>query len=190
VTYYRVLRDSAVTDLCFLGAPLDSSGTIDARRFTDCEKFGAPGESLKIPVVEHGRRPEFAFGAFDMPVVAPQLGNRLRDLAPEAVELIPAIAGGTECHILNVFDCVDCIDEDRTVGEKWPADSPRADRIGQYRTIVHLFLDPRRVSGRHIFRVQGWQVALVISDRVVEQLSRRDLDGIRLLPVTPEVGVR
>ncbi|SRR6266487_2050344 len=182
--YYRVLKDREVADLCFFGEPRDVSGEIDARRFTRCERYGEPPKPLQIPIVEPGNKPDFAFGAFDLPVVSPRLGRRLQDLAPDAVELIPAIADDAEREILNVLRCVDCIDEARTVGEKWPVGSPRKDRVGQYRTIVHLFLDSSRLVGHHVFRVRGWEVALVISDDVAQQLPKAQMYGTRLIPVT------
>ncbi len=182
--YYRVLRDRSVTDLSFLGEPSDSSGQVDARRFTRGEPFGTPAEVLTVPIVEPGMQVDFAFGAFDLPVVSTSLGQSLRAFAPESVELVPAVVGNVERDILNVLDCIDCIDEQRTVGEKWPADTLRSDRVGQYRTVVHLFLDESRIGGRHIFRVAGWRVALVISEALARHVSADEVLGLHLVPVT------
>ncbi|MBO0830737.1 MAG: hypothetical protein J2P28_00095 [Actinobacteria bacterium] len=183
-TYYRVVTDPLVAGLCLFGEPHDASGQLDARRFTHCEKFGQPLTPLRIPITVDGVQPEFGLGAFELPVVSPQLGKVLLAVAPGDVELIPAAAGQDPRSILNVLSCVDCIDEDRTVGDKWPADSPRAGRIGTYRTIVDLFLDASRITGQSVFRVRGWEVALVISEQVAQHLSEPQLRGIRLLQVT------
>jgi hypothetical protein len=184
LNYYRVLKDRDVANLCFFGEPVGSSGEVDARRFTRCEIYAAHDETLRIPILKYGEQPDFAYGAFDLPVVSPSLGRRLQEFAPESVELIPAVADEVERKILNVLACVDAIDEQRTVGEKWPSDTLREDRAGQYRTIVHLFLDVSRLGGHHVFRVGGWQVALVISETLAKQLSADEMNGVRLVPVT------
>jgi hypothetical protein len=48
---------------------------------------------------------------------------------------------------------------------------------------VHLFIDPSRAN-HEIFRVAGWEVALVVSDKFAHVTGLAAVEGIRLLPVT------
>ena len=185
VGYSRVLFDSAVSDLWFLGEPMSHSGeAIDARRFTACERFGTIDEPLRLPIQQSGRAARLTFGSFDMPVVDRALGASFAAAASGDVELVPAIAeDGSELSIANVLPCLDCIDESKTVGEKWTESHGRPDRVGRYRTIVHLFIDRSRAD-HEIFRVAGWKIALVVSDRFAHATGLAAVEGIRLLPVT------
>lgn len=183
--YSRVLVDSAVGDLWFLGEPVTHSGeVIDARRFTACQRFGPVDEPLRLPIQHLGRRAQLTFAAFDMPVVDRALGASIFEAVGDDVELVSAIAeDGSELSIVNVLPCLECIDESKTVGEKWAERDGRPDKTGSYRTIVQLFIDRSRVD-HEVFRVAGWKIALVVSDAFAEVTSLAALDGIRLLPVT------
>lgn len=177
--------DSKVPDLWFLGEPFAADGEqIDARRFTDCEAFGQIAQPLRLPIDEAGRAPRLSFGAFDMPVVDKELGEAFALAAGSDIELVPAIAeDGSELMIVNVLACVDCIDESKTIGDKWTEPDGRPDKVGEYRTIVRLFIDPSRVD-HEMFRVTGWEVALVVSDWFADVTGLSALEGVRLQSVT------
>lgn len=187
--YSRVLVDSTVGDLWFLGGPYLSDGrAVDARLFTRCETFANVYEHLSLPIQRPGRVGRLTFGAFDMPVVDRALADSFSAGAGNDIQLVPAAAeDGTELFIVNVLPCVDCIDETKTVGEKWTARDGRPDRIGRYRTIVHLFIDPNRVH-HDIFRVSQWKIALIVSDRFADVAGLAAIEGIRLEPVTWTAG--
>jgi hypothetical protein len=184
VAYSRVLVDGSIGDLWFLGKPVEPSGAaIDARRFTACEPFGPVVEPLRLSIQRPGRVARLTFGPFDMPVVDQQLSDAFAAAADRDVELVSAIAeDGTELSIVNVLPCLECIDEANTVGEKWAESDGRADRVGMYRTIVHLVIDPSRVD-HEIFRVAGWKIALIVSDRFADATGLAAVEGVRLLPV-------
>jgi len=76
---------------------------------------------------------------------------------PLAYHRRSADASARAAGVANVLPCVDCIDESRTVGEKWTESDGRPDKVGMYRTIVYLFVDPTRIA-HDIFRVQGWKI--------------------------------
>lgn len=177
--------DPAVGDLWFLGKPRDSSGNaIYIWAFTTCKEFPVPAAPVMIPIGEPGRDARFNFGAFDTPVVDPPMGALLKSLAPDDVQLIPAVADdGTELTILNVLPCVDCIDDSKTIAEKWTPEDGRPDKVGKYHTVARLVLDPSRID-HDIFRVAGWDVALVVSARVADAANLSSIEGLKLRLVT------
>jgi hypothetical protein len=184
-SYSRVLVDSAVRDLWFLGKPIQPDAkSMDARRFTSCERVGAVDLPLWLPIERPGRPARLTLGAFDMPVADRALAASLDEAAGSDIQLVPAIAqDGTELAIVNVLSCVGCLDETKTVGDKWTELHGRPDLIGRYRTITHLFIDPSRID-KEVFRVQGWKVALIVSDRLAKATGLATVEGVRLLPVS------
>lgn len=183
--YSRILVDSSVEDLWFLGEPSNSDGEeLDARIFTTCRPFGKTQSPLLLPIEKRGRPVPLSFGAFDMPVASRTLGDSFALAAGGDVELVPAVAeDGTELSIVNVLPEVECIDESRTIGEKWTPEDGRPDKIGRYRTILELFIDPNRVD-REIFRLAGRRIVLIVSDWFAEVTGLTSLEGIKLQPVT------
>jgi hypothetical protein len=85
---------------------------------------------------------------------------------------------------LNVLTSCDCIDEARTVGDKWTMASGRPDKVGMYRMIVNLFIDPDRVGGAQILRIRNWATPLIVSERVVSAMTDPERDGVALIPVS------
>lgn len=183
--YFRLLVDPEGPVPWNVGPGDQPSGqSVDPRRFTCCESFGPIDEPIHLVVKSQGDDVDFHFGSFDMPVLERQLGERMAAFAVGQLELVPALVEGSskEVVIANALASVDCLDEARTVGEKWLADAGRPDKLGQYRTIVHLRVDPARIDA-DIFRVQGWKVALVVSDRLANETGLSGMPGIRLLEV-------
>jgi hypothetical protein len=181
--YFRIIWDTSIADRWFPGEPLTRDGReVDARTFTRCELY--QGEPLVLPTVESGPRMPFSFGPFDMPVVDERLGDKLHPSLGDEVQLVSVAAEGEHAYILNALRCVDCIDEVRTIGEKWSEDAGRPDKIGEYRTVLTLFIDPERAGGAGLLRLQGWRSPLIVSDEVARLFDARDLVGIRLLAVT------
>jgi hypothetical protein len=184
--YYRITFDPEVENMWFISKPVDPAGnTIDPRLFTSCKRYGPTAGELMLPVRVPGRKAQFSFGSFDMPVVTGEIGRKIQDFVSGEVELLPARTPDVPgLAILNVLTCVECIDEQRTVGSKWTEGDGRPDKTGKYRTIVHLYIDPAQVRGHHIFRVATWKIALIVSSALIEHAGLEALEGVRLTAVT------
>jgi hypothetical protein len=109
----------------------------------------------------------------------------LKTLAGGDLGLVPArIDGVDSARILNVLTCCNCIDGSRTTGTKWTPDHGHPDRVGNYRMIIKLFIDAERTGASHILRIHDWQTPLIISEYLSQHLTRQELEGVRLTPVT------
>jgi hypothetical protein len=184
VRYYRVQVAPDVGQQWFPNEPIGPDGvSVDARIFTDCTKYDGP--PLVLRTRQSGRRFQINLGPFDMPIIDVDFGDKLVRLASNDLQLVAAKIDGKDlAYIVNVLTCCDCIDEARTIGTKWtPADS-RPEKVGKYRMIVHLFVDPSRVGDSDVFRIRHWETPLIISERVASNLTERELDGVVLQPVT------
>lgn len=178
--------DSRDAEQWFLGAPVDHADqTLDPRIFTDCRRLGDLGP-LRVPIQERGCPCAVSFGPFDLPIVTAHLGSLLVGAAPGDVELVPVNVEGerADYHILNVVTCLDCIDPDRTDGERWTIEDGRPEKIGQYSMIIDLKLDPGCVKGPRIFRVEGWEVVIAVTEDIRTLLERAGVSGARFDPLT------
>ena len=186
--YFRLVVDPELRGTWFLDTPVTRQGaSVDVWAFVTCKEYRAHSCALRLPVGQPGRVPEFTFGALGMPVVTPLLGDRLQSLVPSDVQMIPARAdNGTPVSILNVLSCVDCIDDSRTVAERWTPEDGRPEKVGEYHTIVRLIVDPTRIN-RDIFRVDGWEVAIVVSEWLANTAELMDVDGLTLRSVTETI---
>ena len=116
-----------------------------------------------------------------MPVVTPEICRSLASVAGEAVQCIPVIVDPSleRFEILNVLDLVECVDEERSEITKWTEDDGRPDKIGHYRMITKLVLNEKKISDHRIFRVAGWEVALIVDENIKLSLERKKVSGIR-----------
>jgi hypothetical protein len=169
VQHYRVLADNvAFADRWFLDEPLSAEGRhIDARLFTYGEKYVGPSP-VAVPVRYWGRPVSVHLAAFDMPVVTRQVAQIIQGIAPQAVERFSVLVANDIAgyEILNVLTLVDCLDQQRSIIQRWTEADKRPDKTGKPEMVMNLQIDPARAAGHHIFRIRDWDVALIVSDTV------------------------
>ncbi|WNG22438.1 hypothetical protein F0U63_40945 [Cystobacter fuscus] len=102
------------------------------------------------------------------------------------IQLIPArVEEHPEPYfVLNTLRLIRCVDEARC-GELsfWEPRHGEPERVGHYRNVVGLKVDPEKVGDAHIFRPWGWPVALIVSERVKRALEDEGLSGPRFIEV-------
>lgn len=164
--FFRVIANPTFRDPWFLDEPQSEDGTvIDAREFTRGEPY-AGLVPVRLPIAQPGQVTEFTFAAFDMPVVSNRVGTILERVAPNEIERIPVVVGSSHrgFEILNVTSKAKCLDESRSQVLKWKLEDRRPDRVGKYRMVTGITIEPNCVSGKHIFRIKGWEIALIVSE--------------------------
>ncbi len=184
--YFRILTDDVrFADRWFLDEPLTKDGQeIDAREFTNGRPYiGAV--PVSVPIHTHGKRVKFCLAAFDMPVVSEEIVRIVTEIAGSDVECFPVAVGTTVSGyaILNVVALGACVDERRSDILRWQLDDDEPDKVGKYRMVSNLTIDPRRTDDRHIFRVDDWEVALIISEKVKASLEKIPDLGVIFQPV-------
>lgn len=126
-------------------------------------------------------------GAGLTPVVHPRVAAVFQRLAPEDVQLLPVtIEGQAEPYFLLVATrLIRCVDEAACVEvmHYGPSDGVPA-RVGQYRSVRGLRIDPTQVGRARVFRPWGWPVTLVVSEVVKEALEKEGITGARFTSVT------
>lgn len=158
---------------------------IDAREFAEGRRYQGL-TPVSVPLDVDGPRPEFTFGSGSMPVISDTLAEMIESLCPGDVQrfpitVLPSVSG---YEILNVIATADCFDETLSHFKKWTPENGRPERVGDYRDVYPLRIDPRRTDSHDIFRILGWVGALIVSDRLKTAMEGIDNLGVVFEPVT------
>ncbi|WNG41791.1 hypothetical protein F0U61_04195 [Archangium violaceum] len=169
-----------------LGAPVDEQGQeVDPWQFKKGKVLELEGV-LRFPLDVPGEPLDYCWAAFSIPVVQGRVVQLFERLHVQDVQFIPARVEGHEapCFILNALRIVRCIDDVRSRRvEYWKPEDNRPDKLGEYRVVSGMRIDPARVGDARIFRPWGWRVALIISEELKQAMEQEGLTGTRFVEV-------
>lgn len=192
---WHLIRDGKPVEVRLVGlekmryaVSVDLTGLceIDAREFSEGRRYEGL-TPVTVPLDVDGPRPEFTFGSGNMPVVSQALADVIESICPADVQRFPitVLPSTTGYEILNVTAVADCLDE--TLSEfvqKWTPEDGQPGKVGQFRAVGVLRIDPRHTSNHHIFRIRGWEAALIVSHRLKEAMEGIENLGVVFEPVT------
>lgn len=151
------------------GRPLDLKGTL---RFAQYH----PGSAL-----------DFSLAGMGIPVVHGRVVSLFEHVGLQhQVQFIPAqVEGQSEPYfVLNVLRVIRCIDEARSEEvHHWKPEDGNPDKVGQYRVVSGMRIDPSQVGDAEIFRPWGWRVALIVSERLKQAMEEEKISGTRFVEV-------
>jgi Immunity protein family (Imm11) len=186
--YFHMKDDLYVPGRWYLSDPTDAQGgALDG-------VFGQ-GERVHVahPVGLHLARAGSAVDYSELagervPVVHVRVATVLTEVAPSDVQIIPVrIEGQPDCFcIVNVIRVVRCIDEGRSayIGHYTAADADTfPDRIGEYKAVEGMKIDPTKPGDIKIFRPWGWYVPVIVSEDVKDALERIGTVGVKFTEV-------
>ena len=179
--YFQITDQTGFSDRWFLKSAADAKGEqLDPEVFT----YGAELKvypPLTISLRKRGKPLDFTFADFDMPVVSKRLHETLVRLAPNDFQSFPATVDEVpgEFAIINVTRVIRCLDESKTRVVKWREEDGRLDKIGQYRQVVGLTINPTLVGNTTIFRLGGWDVAIIVSEGFKKEFEAGKFTGVR-----------
>lgn len=186
--YFELKDEMESPDRWLLGDPLDEQGNeVRTRQFMSGEPTYVDGR-LRVPVYHPGKPLDFSTvdtGGF--PVVTEKVARVLAELAPGDVQLFPVdVESRAETYFLvNVTRLVKCIDDEACVEVLyWQPEDGRPEKVGQYRDVYGMRIDPSKVADARIFRPWGWRVALIVAEDVKEALERTGATGLDFREVT------
>ncbi|WP_395843119.1 imm11 family protein [Cystobacter fuscus] len=187
--YFKLSDDMEVPGRWLLGDPTDSQGheLDDPWQFTD----GVPvrvEKRLRIPIDHPGKPLDFSLAGVGVtPIVHERAASIFAELASDDVQVIPVdIDGqpGPYC-ILVATRTLRCIDDHASAQvQYWKPEDGRPDRVGEYRAVHGLRIDPAQVGEARVFRTWGWTVALIVSEDIKEALERAGVTGMKFKEVS------
>jgi hypothetical protein len=157
---------------------------LDIWAFVKCETyFGQVPVPFRICSegieVDHNDTP------FGTPIISERLGNALSGLVGNEIQRIPAqVDAPGNWEVLNVLQCIDCIDHERSVIQYYPDDFSDEARAGKPRGVFKLRIRKDKVQGKHLFRPMGWNVTVIGSELVRRLILDNGFTGIDFQQVT------
>jgi len=183
--YFELWDDKLVTGRWHLQAPHVGDQWVNADLFTGGGGPVAPPETMVIKRPYPGVALDYTMASRGLPVASERAAHVFERSAADDVQLIPVtVEGHREPYfIVHALHALECVDEQRSEGIRpWTEADERPDRLGDYKAIDALRIDPARVAGHHLFRVKRWEVALIVSAHLREELERAGLTGLRFVP--------
>jgi hypothetical protein len=184
--YYELLDDRRSQGRWHLGPPVDARGEeIDPWQFKEgraLELGGIPRFPLDVP----GHPLDFCWAAFSIPVVHERFAQLFAKMSVEGVQFIPAQVEGHSgpWFILNALRIIRCIDDARSGQvQHWKPEDNQPEKLGEYRVVSGMRVDPSKVGDSKVFRPWGWTVALIVSEEIKEALERTGVTGTRFKEV-------
>jgi len=171
--FFRVVMNPTIRNCWFPGEPITiDRKEVDAREFIQGKVFHGP-TPFRVPLDKNGKAVQFILAAFDMPIISQRVGELLTDMSSGEIQRFPIIIEPSihGYEILNVTSTIDCLDENISEIMKWTPEDCRPDQVGKYRMVTNITIDPSRTDNKHLFRVRGWEIALIVSEKIVRALE-------------------
>ena len=187
--YFRLSDDVYIPGRWELGAPIDSRGREidDPWQFADGRPVSVEGR-LKIPIKRPGKPLDFSLAGIGVtPIVHARVASLLAEMAPGDVQLIPVeIDSRTDPYcILVATRLIRCIDDEASEEvEYWMQEDGQPEKVGEYRNVAGMRIDPFKVGDARLFRTWGWPIDLVISDEIKAAMERASITGTTFKNVT------
>ena len=185
--YFQLLDDVTIPGRWDLGIPQDEQGNEvdDPWMFRE----GRPvdiAQRLKVPVEQPGTPLDFSLAGFSTPVIRAHVAAVFSAQAARDIQLVPVtVPGHTEPYFILVatrlIRCIDDAASDEVI--YWTPQDGRPDRVGQYRDVDGMRIDPTKVGDAQVFRTWGWSIALIVSEHIKSALERIHASGIRFIEV-------
>lgn len=126
---------------------------------------------------------DFTLTTFQVPVVSSAFAEIIAVMDAEAIQRIPVTISPSTAgfEILNVIRTVACFDYEKsrftTYGEYHPME-----KQGKISAIVDLRIFPEKTKGYHIFRLEEWILAIIVSETLKNVLEKEGLIGMKFYP--------
>ncbi|MFY0562375.1 imm11 family protein [Archangium lansingense] len=142
---------------------------------------------LVLPLYRPGRSLDFSQTGFNFVVVSGRFVSLCERLGiQDEVQFIPArVEEHPEPYfVLNTLRIIRCVDEARCEEFSfWGPEDGEPERVGHYRHVSGLKVDPEKIGATSIFRPWGWLVPLIVSERVKRAIEEEGLIGPRFIEV-------
>ncbi|REG27694.1 hypothetical protein ATI61_10929 [Archangium gephyra] len=196
--YFKLYDDMSIPGRWDLRFPLFKDGGNSGSREDDDERelfdtwrfnegnFLEIERPIRLSMKPAGLALEFS-EAMGTPIVHQRVVSLFERLGlQKEVQFIPVeVEGQTEpWFILNALRIIRCIDDARCEEVLyWQPEDNRPDKVGQYRDVAGLRVDPTKIGDAHIFRPWGWKVVLIVSEYVKQAMEAEGLTGAKFLEV-------
>jgi hypothetical protein len=185
--YFR-LKENVQSGYWYLGDPLDERGqeVETPWMFAAGQPVHAKGR-LTMPINEPGKPLDFCIaGTVAVPIVHVRVAHLFAELAPDDVQLIPVdIPGQPDQYLILVATkLIRCIDDVASEEVRyWKPEHGQPERVGDYKSVMGMRIDPTQVGDARVFRTRGYDIALIVSEDIKQALERAKTTGAKFTEV-------
>ncbi|WP_338863707.1 imm11 family protein [Myxococcus stipitatus] len=187
-TRYFRLSENVQSGYWYLGDPRNGQGhEVDDPSLFRAGRPVQVESRLSVPIIEPGKPLDFSTaGTGAAPIVHVTVASIFAELAPNDVQLLPVdIKGHPDQYLLLVATkLIRCIDD--TASEEvryWKPEHGQPERVGDYKVVSGLRIDPSKVGDAKVFRTWGWDLALIVAEDVKDGLERAKTTGMKFKQV-------
>lgn len=182
MNYFQLFTNMRITPRWYLAEVVLSDGTEPPLR--DGQRLALPGP-LSTRTHHPGPPLTFCQTTFNVPVATDAIARAVQAVAGDEVQCLPlTIPGHPGYQVLNATRTLKVVNEERSEFVKWTTRDHRADLAGSYRSVTRLVLKEGSIpSDAHFFRVKGWEVVLVVSERVKAEMEDVGCRGAEFMPL-------
>ncbi|MFL5350246.1 MAG: imm11 family protein [Hyalangium sp.] len=179
--FFRLADDVYVPHRWHLDTPKDRHGQeVDYWQF----RLGVPvhiQERLRIPVEIPGKPLDFTEANVGLPVVHVRVASLFAELASDDVQLLPVDVEGQpdQYLILVATRRFRCIDEQASRIRLWTHENGVPHMVGQYMSVRDMRIDKSAVGTAQVFRCEGWEGPLIVSEAIKDSLEKMGATGTR-----------
>lgn len=151
----------------------------------DLLKFSSDQLSdTEIELFKDGDEMDFTFTeAYGIPVVSQKVKEKLNECNELAFIHLNVLnkACKTQYYAMITKKTVECVDESASEFQKFEENDPvRPDKAGDYRAFMELRLDAKKIVDIDVFRLSKFETAVIISEKVKQNLEAIDATGLNL----------
>ncbi|WP_309896481.1 imm11 family protein [Archangium sp.] len=186
--YFELFDDVYIPGRWELEYPLDENGQeIRTWIFEEGEPVTFEGR-IRIPICTPGKALDFSLLTSGIvPIVSARVAAVFAQLVPGDVQLFPVeVEGRSEPYtLLNITRVVKCIDDEASDEVRYyKLEHEQPERLGKYRSVIGMRIDPSKVGEAQVFRTWGWTGTIVVSEALKEALERLGATGTKFTSVT------
>lgn len=178
MNFFRILDDLSLKNRWFLSS-INLRNHSEIWKFVQAGYISKPQKGLKIDILEQGNSLDLTMCDFEV-LIANQKAASL--FSEDDVQKIPILINSIEepYFIIVIKNELDCVDREKSEYLLWKEGNEiRPDLAGTYQVISKLILDTSVIGDMNIFRVKGYNVALIVSEKIKNQFDAMKLTGIR-----------
>jgi hypothetical protein len=183
--YFEMDDFAEIQGRWWLKTPRDASGAlIDPELFCNGQLLDLR-PPLTISIRYDGEPLDWTFADFDMPVVSKRTADLLRSICGDDFQSFDATIEGYngDFEVLNILKVIGCLDEQKSDILFWKEEDGRPDKVGQYRQVANMRIDSSQIGGANMFRIAGWEIALIVSEHIRRAFIDHKISGVRFVEV-------
>jgi hypothetical protein len=184
--YYRLLNElNAPNDRWFLGK-VNFDGEWDFWKYLSAGGAEVAHKDLSVSVREWGRKLDFTFADFDLPIV----NEKVAELMPQDdVQFLPVEIEGhvffQKYFIMLIKNELDCVDETKSVFDRWEENNLiRPDKAGKYKTFYKLYVQSDKIGKQGIFRIKDYNTIIIMNDELKKKFDKLNISGVKFKEVS------